>query len=117
MRFFDELGATVAARWKQRDYNERWFPQAAMSALADLPPSGYTDLEEVVEDILTSDPMLFQADLGAEFGQPPFTVYWGRGFRIEVLFLDRCNSCCSPTCIFRGISRHARLQSASHLGI
>lgn len=86
MKFFNELGAMVAAQWKQRDYDERRFPQAAMTALADLPPSRYTGFEQVVEDALASDPMLFQTDLEAEFGQPPFTVYWGRDFRIEVLF-------------------------------
>ena len=86
MKFFDELGAMVEAQWKQRDYDERRFPQAAMNALADLPPSRHTGFDEVVEDALTSEPMLFQTDLEGEFGQPPLTVYWGREFRIEVLF-------------------------------
>ena len=45
MKFFDELGAMVAAQWKQRDYNERQFPQAAMTALAHLPPSRNTGFE------------------------------------------------------------------------
>jgi hypothetical protein len=86
MKFFDELGAMVAAQWKQCDYDERRFPQAAMAALADLPPSRYTNFEEVVEDALISDPMMFQIDLDAKFGQPPLTIYWGRDFRIEILF-------------------------------
>lgn len=86
MKFFDELGAMVEAQWKQCDFDERRFPQAAMTALADLPPSRHTGFDEVVEDALTSDPMLFQTDLAGEFGQPPLTVYWGREFRIEVLF-------------------------------
>lgn len=86
MKLFDELGAIVTAEWKQSDYDERQFPHAAMTALAHFPPSEHATFESVVEHALTSDPMLYQTDLDAEFGQPPLTVYWGRDFRVEVLF-------------------------------
>lgn len=86
MKYFEELGARVDAQWKRTDYDERRFYQAAASVLAECPPSQQTSFEEIVEDALTNDPMGYQYDIGAEFGQPPYTVYFGRDFRIEVLF-------------------------------
>jgi len=86
MEYFDRLGSYVRDLWKQKQYDERCFPQVAYAALSEMPPYKNTSFEEVVEYALRSESLPTQADLQGEFGQPPLTVYSGRDFRIEVLF-------------------------------
>lgn len=84
--YFDSLGMTVGNLWAQRDYRESDFSSVATEALSILPPSQHVSWLEVVRLGLMKEPMLAQHDLDAKFGQPPLTVYWGRDFRIDVLF-------------------------------
>jgi hypothetical protein len=86
MEYFEKLGSYTGQLWKKLDCDERRFPEAANDALAQMPPSRHTTFEEVVEHALTAETLPYQTDLGAEFGQPPLTVYESRDFRIEVLF-------------------------------
>jgi len=85
MSYFHQLGSLVDRLWKEKHHDERAFPQVAMSALAELPPSSHVSFRDAVLFGLT-DPLPAQSDLAAEFGQPPLTVYSAEGFRIEVLF-------------------------------
>ena len=62
---------------------------AAMRGLSELPPAQNVSFWDTVQWGLTSEPLLFQWDIAAEFGQPPLTVFWGQQFRIEVLFWVR----------------------------
>src|ERR1700728_1922875 len=86
MHYFDELGSVVGQLWKQRNYDYRLFPEVAQAALCDLPPTQHTSLEDAAKFGLTKEPLPYQHDIAAHFGQPPLTVYLGRDFRIEVLF-------------------------------
>lgn len=86
MHYFDELGSAVGQLWKHRNYDYRLFPEVAQAAFSELPPNQHTCLEDAVQFGLTKDPLPYQQDISAHFGQPPLTVYLGRDFRIEVLF-------------------------------
>lgn len=86
MEFFQRLGSLVSRLWKERNYNEEYFPEIASQGLAELPPHQHVSLWDVAKWGLTAERIPTQADLGAKFGQPPLTVYTGRDFRIEVLF-------------------------------
>lgn len=80
------LGTVVANRWKRKDYDEECFPEIASEALREYPPSEHVSLWDVVKPSLLADRLPPQTDLEARFGDPPLTVFIGRGFRIEVLF-------------------------------
>ena len=86
MEFFQRLGSLVSRLWKERNYNEKDFPEIASRGLSELPPHQHVSLWDVSKWALTCDQLPGQADLSAKFGQPPLTVYSGRNFRIEVLF-------------------------------
>lgn len=86
MEFFQNLGSLVTRLWKERNYNEKDFPGVASQALSELPPDQHVTFWDVAKWALTCERLPSQADLGADFGQPPLTVYGGREFRIEVLF-------------------------------
>lgn len=86
MEYFQTLGSLVTRLWKERNYNERNFPDVAGRALSELPPDKHVTFWDVVKWALTCERLPGQADLSAKFGQPPLTVYGGRDFRIEVLF-------------------------------
>lgn len=85
MNFFKELGTLVAHLWRQKNLDERAFPEVAMQALEQMPPSQNVSFRDAVIFGMT-DPLPAQSDLDAEFGQPPLTVYADEAFRIEVLF-------------------------------
>lgn len=85
MEFFHRLGDLVGHRWKERNYNEAVFPEVAAQALLEFPPNENSTLWDVLKPATTAEVLPFQADLEAHFGDPPLTVYLGRGFRIEVL--------------------------------
>lgn len=86
MEFFQKLGGLVTRLWKERDYNEEEFPEVASRVLSELPPDQNVSFWDVAKWALTCERLPAQADLSADFGQPPLTVYNGRDFRIEVLF-------------------------------
>lgn len=86
MEFFETLGSLVSGRWKERNYDEAAFPDVASRSLAELPPAQYISMWDVVRWSTTVDKLPRQDDIEAAFGDPPLTVYTGRGFRIEVLF-------------------------------
>jgi hypothetical protein len=86
MPFFAQLGAEADRLWRERQYREPEFPEAAFRALESLPPSTRVTLEEILRWAIETDSLPSQHDLSQDFGQPPLTVYWGRDFRIEVLF-------------------------------
>ena len=84
--FFRQLGDRVEALWAGLNYDEAAFSDAATRALVDLPPCEHVSFYDAVKIGLLNDPLPTQQDLQATFGQPPLTVYWGREFRIELLF-------------------------------
>ncbi len=86
MEFFQKLGSLVTRLWKERNYDEKHFPEVASLGLSELPPDQHVTFWDVAKWALTCERLPGQADLSAKFGQPPLTVYSGRDFRIEVLF-------------------------------
>lgn len=84
--FFNSLGDLVERFWAQRNYDEAAFPEVATAAFAEAPPCEHVSFYDCAKMGLLHDPLLPQQDLDAKFGQPPLTVYWGREFRIELLF-------------------------------
>ena len=86
MEFFQKLGSLVTRLWKERNYNEKDFPEVASRGLSELPPNQHVTFWDVTKWGLTTEQLPAQADLSAKFGQPPLTVYDGRDFRIEALF-------------------------------
>jgi hypothetical protein len=86
MQFFANLGEFVDRQWSAQDYREEAFPDVAYSALEEMPPGRRFSVRDVAAAALLDDPMPFQFDLNAEFGQPPFTVYRTDRFHIDILF-------------------------------
>lgn len=86
MEFFQSLGRQINLLWKDNQYNEERFPEIASTILCEQPPHRHVSLQEVVQWATAQAELPYQVDLGANFGDPPLTVYVGRGFRIEVLF-------------------------------
>jgi hypothetical protein len=86
MKYFQNLGAMVERLWKEARYDERAFSEIATQVLHDQPPNERVSFWDAVKYGVLSDDLPNQVDLGAEFGQPPLTVYWSHGFRIELLF-------------------------------
>jgi hypothetical protein len=86
MEVFQEIGAFVSQRWKASNYNERTFPAIASEALELWPPHRSATVWDVVKWAGVADVLPRQDDLEAKFGNPPLTIYYGRGFSIQVLF-------------------------------
>lgn len=84
--YFENLGRKTEKLWKTRDYDERAFPEVAERVLLEDPPSENVSFWDAVKYAFFTDPLPYQFDLEASFGQPPVTVYWHHDFRIELLF-------------------------------
>ena len=85
--FFARLGSEIERRWLEAGRDEEALPAVAAEAVEALPIADHFDREAFLDAEL--DPAVparrERAPLGA-FGQPGLTVYWGRGFVIEVYF-------------------------------
>ena len=82
--FFAELGQTVLARWKERNFSLPDFPKIAQTALEKRPPSSHVDLAALTHDFLLEDAQPHQTQSG--FGQPELVVYDDPRFYIQILF-------------------------------
>lgn len=86
MDFFDRLGTLIGQRWRARNCDELSFPDVALRALQDLPPHQHVTMWEIAQRAITAPQLPQQEDPDSKFGEPPLTVYNGRGFHIDVLF-------------------------------
>lgn len=86
MEYFDRLGVLIGQRWKAHHCNETSFPEVAVRALEDLPAHRHVTMWDIARNAITAPWMPQQLDPGSKFGDPPLTVYYGRGFVIDVLF-------------------------------
>ena len=84
--FFESLGDALDDAWRERNYDERVFPELAVEALTREPPSGHLDAEAFLRWAITTRALPPQQDLRTDFGEPPVTVYRGPRFYIDVLF-------------------------------
>jgi hypothetical protein len=86
VEYFDLLGDQIGVRWRAHNCDERRFPEVAMAALQELPPDRHISAWDVAKNAITATRLPQQADPDSSFGDPPLTVYTGRGFYIDVLF-------------------------------
>lgn len=82
--FFQDLGRRVAARWREGNFSQEVFPELAVWALNERPPSRHVDLAELMREFLLEDEQPFQT--GSGFGQPELVVYDDPRFYIQALF-------------------------------
>lgn len=82
--FFTELGQTVLARWKERNFSLPDFPKIAQAALEKRPPAAHVDLAALIHDFLLEDAQPHQTQSG--FGQPELVVFDDPRFYIQILF-------------------------------
>lgn len=86
MKLYEELGTLVSRRWSAQNYREAAFPQIAEEALREVVGDRVPDCWEVVRWLVRTSHLPQQMDPGAQFGQPPITVFKGSQFHIDVLF-------------------------------
>ncbi|MGZ8982209.1 MAG: hypothetical protein ACXW2D_15805 [Burkholderiaceae bacterium] len=85
MRFFDDLGRALEARWMALGFDERRFPALAEETLRSSAPHRQVTASEIIRWVTQSSsiPTLVY---GSTFGEPAITVFRGQRFYIEVLF-------------------------------
>ena len=86
MKYFEALGEAVGKRWRERNRDERAFPDIAAGAIRELPPGDRVSFRDVLFWASGLDHLPEQADPGRTFGDPPLTVFHGEGFYIDLLF-------------------------------
>ena len=82
--YFTELGRTILAQWKGRNFSLQEFPEIATAALKKANPAKNADLTELTRDFLFNDEQPFQSQ--SAFGQPELIVYDDPRFYIQILF-------------------------------
>jgi hypothetical protein len=85
MKFFERLGERVEQSWRAADYDEQRFPEIAMEALAQEPPSEHLGTYDTLTWLLQARAIPPQHRASVQFGQPPVQVYSTERFYIEVL--------------------------------
>lgn len=80
------LGEAVETAWRQRDYDESALPEIAARLLAEHDLPSQFEPWDVLRWALAQDELIRQEDPGANFGEPPVTVYQGARFHIDVYF-------------------------------
>jgi hypothetical protein len=86
LKFFDELGALVEQRWRDKNYNEALFPDIAATALEEMPPHQQVDAWEIIRWLHTTAQLPRQLDIDGHFGDPPITLFAGSRFYIDIYF-------------------------------
>jgi hypothetical protein len=113
MKLFQQLGADIEQRWRDKNYDEEIFPAIAEQSLieADLP--GKVSAWEVISWSLRETVLPEQRDLAGKFGDPPITLYNSPRFHIDVYFwLDGTTSIhqhgfCGAFQVLHGSSIHS----------
>jgi len=82
--YFEKLGRTVLERWRQQNFSLDVFPEIALIAINEDPPSENVDLEEMIHEFITSDEQPLQGQSG--FGQPELVAFNDPHFYIQILF-------------------------------
>ncbi|MGJ8657496.1 MAG: hypothetical protein ACSHX6_13690 [Akkermansiaceae bacterium] len=82
--YFKKLGSTVLEQWQMQNFSLAAFPQLALAAMQQSPPSENVDLEEMINEFLTNNDQPAQGHSG--FGQPELIAYSDSRFYIQILF-------------------------------
>ena len=86
MKVFEELGALIEERWKNKNYDEEVFSSIAQQALMEADLLNRVDPWEIVRWTQAATQLPLQQDIDAKFGNPPITLYNGSRFYIDVYF-------------------------------
>jgi hypothetical protein len=86
MEFFKDLASLVEERWKEKDYNEEFFPEIAAEALIESNPANRVDAWEIVRWVNSTHSLPVQHDVAGLFGNPPITLFSGPRFYIDVYY-------------------------------
>src|SRR5215470_5979410 len=86
MEIFQQLGVLVERRWRNRNYNEAFFPEIACQAFEESNLPERVDPWEILRWVHNTDQLPYQFDVDARFGNPPVTLYNGSRFNIDVYY-------------------------------
>ena len=86
MELFQKLGAEIEDAWREQNYNEEVFPDIAAGALQRVDLPSKVSAWEVIEWTLRQSELPPQKDPGANFGDPPITLFVAPRFYIDVYF-------------------------------
>lgn len=81
-----KLGQLVHEKWQDAGRAPEAFPEVASNALAALAPAGKIEPREIIDWVHHGENFPNQMDLGAQFGEPPVTIYVAEDFHIDVYF-------------------------------
>lgn len=84
MQFFDQLGARIERRWREKNYDEWAFPGIAAEALAEAEAVTKITPQDIIQS-LHERPTLPQ-QFQEQFSDLPVTLYRGPRFAIDVYF-------------------------------
>ena len=86
MLIYEELGDRIDRAWERAHRDEKAFPKIAAEALREARVPDRSGADDLLAWLFATPSIPAQNDLAEAFGEPPITVYRGRGFHIEVLF-------------------------------
>jgi predicted metal-dependent enzyme (double-stranded beta helix superfamily) len=83
---FSELGTLVESRWRDKNYDENFFPEIAARALSESGLIDCVDPWEIIRWVHQSPALPQQMDLPAKFADPPITLYAAPRFHIDAYY-------------------------------
>jgi hypothetical protein len=84
--YFQKLGERIEFAWRTRSYDESIFPDLALEALSEAPPSENVKVEDIIAWVFSPLHEFEQPDQGRLFGEPPVVLFQAHRFYIEALF-------------------------------
>ena len=86
MELFNKLGAEIEVLWRDKNYDEKVFPEIAAQSLREANLPAKVSAWEVISWTLNETFLPEQRDLNGNFGDPPITIYNSPRFHIDVYF-------------------------------
>ena len=86
MELFNKLGAEVEILWRDKNYDEAFFPEIAAAALRKANLPAQISAWDVMEWTMRQTFLPEQKDLYGKFGDPPITLYNSPRFHVDVYF-------------------------------
>jgi hypothetical protein len=86
MELFNQLGAEIENRWREKNYDEAIFPEIAAQALREANLPSQVSAWEVIEWTMRQAVLPDQKDLSGRFGDPPITLFNAPRFHVDVYF-------------------------------
>ncbi len=83
---FQTLGAEIERLWREKNYDEKFFPAIAERALEAFELPQKVSAWDIIGWTLGADFLTEQRDLAGRFGDPPITLYNAARFHIDIYF-------------------------------